>query len=48
VEEVLIVDPDTRTVEWFGGGPDAFEPSDRSTLLAITGAELAAQIDWPG
>jgi Uma2 family endonuclease len=48
VEEVLIVDPDTRTVEWFGRGRDAFEPSDRSAILGITSTELDARIDWPG
>jgi Uma2 family endonuclease len=47
VEEVLIVDPDARAVDWFGRGRDAFEAADRSTLLGITSTELAAQIDWP-
>jgi Uma2 family endonuclease len=47
IEEVLIVDPDARTVEWFVRGPDAFLPADRSTLLGITAIELAAAIDWP-
>ena len=48
VEEVLIVDPDARTVEWFTRGPDAFRPADGSILLGITiTADLAARIDWP-
>jgi len=46
VEEVLIVDPDARTVEWFGRGVDAFEPADGSALLGITSSELAERIDW--
>ena len=46
IEEVLIVDPEMRTVEWFERGPNAFRPADGSTLLGITSAGLAAQIDW--
>ncbi len=48
VEEVLLVDPDARTVEWFVRGSDGFLPADRSELLGITAADLAAAIDWPG
>ncbi len=47
VEEVLIVDPETRTVEWFARGGDAFEPADGSAILAISSVELATAIDWP-
>jgi Uma2 family endonuclease len=47
VEEVLLIDPDARTVEWFGRGADAFEPSGGSSLLGISSTELAERIDWP-
>lgn len=47
VEEILIVDPHARTVEWLERGLDAFRPADGSRLLGITSAELAAAIDWP-
>ena len=47
VEELLIVDPETRTVEWSARGPDAFSPADGSSLLGLTSEELAASIDWP-
>ncbi|MBX3032217.1 MAG: Uma2 family endonuclease [Chloroflexi bacterium] len=47
VEEVLLVDPDTRTVEWLVRGADRFEPTDGSALLDITTAELAAALTWP-
>jgi Uma2 family endonuclease len=47
VDEVLIVDPVSRTVEWFERGPDAFRPVDGSALLDVTSAELAASIAWP-
>ena len=48
IEEVLIVDPDAQTVEWFVRGPSAFLPADGSALLGISAADLAAAIDWPG
>ncbi|MCC7076140.1 MAG: Uma2 family endonuclease [Acidimicrobiia bacterium] len=48
VEEVLIVDPDARTIEWLVRGPDAFGPADRSAILSILATELATAIDWPG
>ncbi len=47
VEEVAIVDPGGRTVEWFARGDEAFWPAEGSTLLGLTSAELAARIDWP-
>jgi hypothetical protein len=28
-------------------GADRFEPTERSTLLDVSGAELATSIDWP-
>ncbi|MBX3031763.1 MAG: Uma2 family endonuclease [Chloroflexi bacterium] len=47
IEEMLIVDPLQRTVEWFTRGATGFEAADGSTLLGITSAELATAIDWP-
>ena len=47
IEEILIVDPERRTVEWFGRGPEAFEPSAGSALLGMASAELEGAIDWP-
>ncbi len=47
VEEMLLVDPLERTVEWFVRGPDAFVAADASTLLGITAAGLATEIEWP-
>jgi Uma2 family endonuclease len=48
VEEVLIVDPDARSVEWLARGLDGFEAADRSTMLDISAADLADAIDWSG
>ncbi|MBX3031057.1 MAG: Uma2 family endonuclease [Chloroflexi bacterium] len=47
VEEVLLVDPDQRTVEWLMRGRDGFEPADGSAILDISSVDLAAAIDWP-
>jgi hypothetical protein len=44
---VLIVDPEGRTVEWFGRGTDGFVPLPESTLLGLSADDLAASIDWP-
>ncbi|WP_300011194.1 Uma2 family endonuclease [Pseudonocardia sp.] len=47
VEEMLLVDPLERTVEWYVRGADAFVPAERSALLGVTAAGLAAEIEWP-
>lgn len=47
VDEILIVDPGVRTVEWLVRGQDVFEPSDGSVLLGLSSQGLAAMIDWP-
>jgi Uma2 family endonuclease len=47
VEEVLIVDPEGRTVEWLVRGEASFAAASGSALLGLAGADLAAVIDWP-
>jgi Uma2 family endonuclease len=47
VEEVLVVDPEARTAEWFERAPDAFRAVAGSTLLGLAGTELASLIEWP-
>lgn len=47
VEEMLLVDPLARTVEWFVRGADAFVPVQGSALLDVTAAALAGEIEWP-
>ncbi len=47
VEEVALVDPEDRTVEWLVRGSGAFQAADGSALLGLSSAELAARIDWP-
>lgn len=47
VDEVLIVDPLRRTVEWYTRGLDAFERTGRSALLDLDESTLYGEIDWP-
>jgi Uma2 family endonuclease len=47
VDEVLIVDPEKRTVEWLAVGGGEYRPVERSALIESGPADLAAQIDWP-
>jgi hypothetical protein len=48
VDELLIVDPDARTVEWLALGPDgAYHQVQRSSVIGLGARELAARIDWP-
>jgi Uma2 family endonuclease len=46
VDEVLIVDPQQRRVAWLGRVGTGYQPIERS-VLGVTAAELAAQLDWP-
>ncbi len=47
VDEVLIVDPAKRSVDWFGLNNGEYQPLERSTLIDLGPIELAEQIDWP-
>ncbi len=53
VDEVLILDPDERSVTWLAlassgaGASGDYEPIERSGLIELGPAELAQQIDWP-
>jgi Uma2 family endonuclease len=48
VDEMLIVDPGARTVEWLGLADDAqYRPIVRSGLIELGPSELRERIDWP-
>lgn len=47
VEELLVVDPHARTVTWLTLASGEYVPADRSTVIPLGPAELAAQLDWP-
>lgn len=48
VEEVLIADPQRRTLDLFVLAGDGYEPRDHSDVLDADVAELHAAINWPG
>jgi hypothetical protein len=47
VDELLIVDPDTREVHWLGLIEGEYQPIERSGLIELGPVRLAQQIDWP-
>lgn len=47
VDELLIVDPEKRSVDWLRLKDGSYDPIERSGLIDLGPAELAEQIDWP-
>ncbi len=47
VDELLVVDPAQRSVEWLELGADGYRGVDASRLLGVTARELAGAVDWP-
>jgi Uma2 family endonuclease len=47
IDEVMIVDPDTRLVHWLGLAGGRYSPIERSGLIDLGPAGLAQRIDWP-
>ena len=48
VDELLIVDPEKRRVDWLGLEPAGeYAPIERSRLIELGPAELAERLDWP-
>jgi hypothetical protein len=48
VDEVLIVDPQTRSIDWLGLEEDGgYRPIERSRLVALGAEGLAERVDWP-
>lgn len=47
VDEVIIVDPDERTVRWLALDAGEYRPTDCSEVLDVAAADIAGQIDWP-
>ena len=47
VDELLIVDPETRTVNWLSLNQGEYRPTEQSRLISVSPAELVEQIDWP-
>jgi hypothetical protein len=47
VDEILIVDPDARTVTWLGLRDGEYQSVERSGLIQLGPAELGEQLAWP-
>ncbi len=47
VGELLIVDPSARGVDWRALEAGGYRPVERSGLIELGPAQLAAQLDWP-
>lgn len=47
VDEVLIVDPQARSVSWLGLKDGRYEEIERSGLIDLGVSDLTEQIDWP-
>lgn len=47
VDEVLIVDPQQRSVDWLALEDGEYAPIERSGLVELGPQELAQQLDWP-
>lgn len=48
VDELLIVDPETRTVNWLALTGGAYESTERSRVIDLSADELAGRLQWPG
>ena len=47
VEELLIFDPQVRSVRWLAFREGKYRPADRSEIVGLAASELAKRIDWP-
>jgi hypothetical protein len=47
VDEVVVVNPEDRSVTWLRLDSGEYRPFDRSIVLDIDVAQFVAQIDWP-
>jgi Uma2 family endonuclease len=47
VDEVLIVDPEKRSVHWLARADEEYREVERSGLIELSAAGLAERIDWP-
>ncbi|MHB1861183.1 MAG: Uma2 family endonuclease [Solirubrobacteraceae bacterium] len=47
VDELLIVDPQTRSVQWLRLTGGSYEPAEHSSLIDLGPDALSGLIDWP-
>lgn len=48
VDEVVLVDPQARTVRWLANRDGAWHETDRSEVLGVPVSEIVEAIRWPG
>jgi Uma2 family endonuclease len=46
VDEVVVVDPSSTTIEWYERGESGFDLTAVSALLGLAADEVQAQIEW--
>ncbi|MBO0767686.1 MAG: Uma2 family endonuclease [Solirubrobacterales bacterium] len=47
VQEIVIVDPETHTVEWLRLSSGSYQPTAHSTVIELSASALTQQLDWP-
>lgn len=47
VEEIVVADPEERTVRWWRRAGQGYESTVASALLGVSADGIAAAIDWP-
>jgi Uma2 family endonuclease len=47
VDELLVVDPDTKSVAWYSLQAEGYEQVERSEIIDLSATELTHLIDWP-
>jgi hypothetical protein len=47
VDELAIIDPSTRTVEWLTLDDGRCHATEHSRVIGLGRAELAGRLDWP-
>jgi hypothetical protein len=47
VDELLIIDPTTHSVDWLELGDGEYRPIEHSALIDLGARDLLEQIDWP-
>ena len=47
VEEILVVDPQKRSIDWLTLEDGQYRHTERSALIELGASELAARIRWP-
>ena len=47
VDEIIIVDPEDRSVEWLALSASQYRPLETSGLIGLGPTELARRLEWP-